>query len=33
VFESIVEDSIQKAKIKKETEMYFQAAFKEYMEL
>ena len=33
VFESQVADSIQKAKIKKETELYFQAAFKEYMEL
>ena len=33
VFESRAVDSIQKAKIKKETELYFQAAFKEYMEL
>ena len=33
VFESIAVDSIQKAKIKNETELYFQAAFKEYMEL
>ena len=32
VFESRAADSIQKAKIKKETELYFQAAFKEYME-
>jgi len=33
IFESRAADSIQKAKIKKETELYFQAAFKEYMEL
>jgi len=33
VFESIAVDSLQKATIKKETELYFQAAFKEYMEL
>ncbi|MFQ3332551.1 MAG: phosphoglycerol transferase MdoB-like AlkP superfamily enzyme [Thalassomonas sp.] len=33
VFESIATDSLQKAVIKKETELYFQAAFKEYMEL
>lgn len=33
VFESRAVDSIQKAKIKKETELYFQAAFKEYMDL
>ena len=33
VFESRAVDSIQKATIKKETELYFQAAFKEYMEL
>jgi phosphoglycerol transferase MdoB-like AlkP superfamily enzyme len=33
VFESIAADSVQKAKINKETELYFQAAFKEYMEL
>ena len=33
VFESLAADSIQKAVIKKETELYFQAAFKEYMEL
>ena len=33
VFESRAADSIQKAVIKKETELYFQAAFKEYMEL
>ena len=33
VFESRAVDSIQKAKIKKETELYFQAAFKQYMEL
>ena len=33
VFESRAADSLQKATIKKETELYFQAAFKEYMEL
>jgi len=33
VYESRAADSLQKAKIKKETELYFQAAFKEYMEL
>ena len=33
VFESRAVDSLQKAKIKKETELYFQAAFKQYMEL
>ena len=33
VFENRALDSLQKAKIKKETELYFQAAFKQYMEL
>jgi phosphoglycerol transferase MdoB-like AlkP superfamily enzyme len=33
VFESRAADSIHKAVIKKETELYFQAAFKEYIEL
>ena len=33
IFESRAVDSIQKAKIRKGTELYFQAAFKKYMEL
>ena len=33
VFESCAADSIQKVEIKKQTEMYFQAAFKEYLDL
>ena len=33
VFENSASDSIQRGKIKKETELFFQAAFKEYLEL